>query len=182
MVSIGTRTTMDIIFDIDGTLLDISHRLRHIKQKPKNWKAFRDPKEKTFDVPIMPVISIATALAQSVYPKNRLIFASGRSESERHDTVRSLSKWFLLDGWHDIYNILDFIDDYTVREMPTRPLYMRKEKDYRKDTIVKREMYDQMLEDGYDPKLVFDDRPSVLRMWREIDGLKVVDVGDGLEF
>ena len=60
---------MDIIFDIDGTLLDISHRLRHIKQKPKNWKAFRDPKEKTFDVPIMPVIRIATALAQSVYPK-----------------------------------------------------------------------------------------------------------------
>ena len=93
-----------------------------------------------------------------------------------------MSKWFLLDGWHDIHNILDFVDDYTVREMPTYPLYMRKEKDYRKDTIVKREMYDQMLEDGYNPKLVFDDRPSVLRMWREIDGLKVVDVGDGLEF
>ena len=162
---------MDIIFDIDGTLLDISHRLRHIKQKPKNWKAFRDPKEKTFDVPIMPVIRIATALAHAPYPK-----------SERHGTDRSLSSWFLLDGWHDIHNILDFVDDYTVREMPTYPLYMRKEKDYRKDTIVKREMYDQMLEDGYNPKLVFDDRPSVLRMWREIDGLKVVDVGDGLEF
>ena len=59
---------------------------------------------------------------------------------------------------------------------------MRKEKDYREDTIVKREMYDQMLKDGYKPELVFDDRPSVLRMWREIEGLKVVDVGHGVEF
>ena len=59
---------------------------------------------------------------------------------------------------------------------------MRAEKDYRKDTIVKREMYEQMLVDGYDPKLVFDDRPSVLRMWREIEGLQVVDVGHGVEF
>ena len=103
--------------------MDISHRLRHIKQKPKNWKAFRDPKEKTFNVPIMPVIKIATALAYAPYPKNRLIFASGRLESERHDTVRSLSKWFLLDGWHDVHNILDFIDDYifidTLTKIPT---------------------------------------------------------------
>ena len=30
------------IFDIDGTLLDISHRLKHIKKTPKDWKAFRD--------------------------------------------------------------------------------------------------------------------------------------------
>ena len=32
---------MDVIFDIDGTLLDISHRLKFIQQKPKDWKAFR---------------------------------------------------------------------------------------------------------------------------------------------
>ena len=43
-------------------------------------------------------------------------------------------------------------------------------------------MYEQMLVDGYKPKLVFDDRPSVLRMWREIEGLQVVDVGHGVEF
>ena len=29
--------------------------------------------------------------------------------------------------------------------------------------------------------MVFDDRPSVIRMWRE-NGVKVVDVGDGVEF
>jgi len=181
MASFGTRTTMDIIFDIDGTLLDISHRLRHIKQKPKNWKAFLDPKEKTFDVPIMPVIRIATALMHSPYPPNRIIFASGRSESERVDTVRSLSKWFLLDGWQGIYNPEDFGEGYTLENTPTSPFYMRKDKDYRKDTIVKREMYDHMVADGYKPEMVFDDRPSVIRMWREL-GLKTIDVGLGINF
>ena len=173
---------MAVIFDIDGTLLDITHRLKYIKQKPKNWKAFRDPKQKRWDEPIMPVIRIATALMHAPYPKNRIIFASGRSESERTDTVRSLTRWFLLDGWQSIYNPEDFGEGYTLENVPTSPFYMRKDGDYRKDTIVKGEMYDQMLADGYEPTMVFDDRPSVLRMWREIDGLKVIDVGDGLEF
>lgn len=31
---------MDIIFDIDGTLADCSHRLHWIQSKPKNWNAF----------------------------------------------------------------------------------------------------------------------------------------------
>ncbi len=29
-----------VIFDIDGTLADISERVHHIKKKPKNWTAF----------------------------------------------------------------------------------------------------------------------------------------------
>ena len=59
---------------------------------------------------------------------------------------------------------------------------MRKEGDYRSDTIVKEEMYNQMLVDGYKPTMVFDDRPSVLRMWRELGSLTVIDVGLGVEF
>ena len=44
---------MDVIFDIDGTLLDITHRLHHLnlnestpnseRKGKKDWKAFRDP-------------------------------------------------------------------------------------------------------------------------------------------
>lgn len=29
-----------VIFDINGTLADVSERIRHVKQKPKNWKTF----------------------------------------------------------------------------------------------------------------------------------------------
>lgn len=169
---------MDVIFDIDGTLLDISHRLKHIKKTPKDWKAFRDPKEKVHDEPIMPIINIARALLFN-HPRDRIIFASGRSEVERVDTVLSLSEWFLLDGWQQVTSegkLGDAVETY-----PTSPFYMRKENDYRKDTIVKQEMYEQMLVDGYKPELVFDDRPSVIRMWREL-GIKTVDVGMGVEF
>ena len=170
---------MDIIFDIDGTLLDISHRLKYIKKTPKDWEAFRDPKLKQWDEPIMPIINIARAFLFN-HPRDKVIFASGRSESERVDTVLSLSEWFLLDGWQKITSegkLGDAVETY-----PTSPFYMRAENDFRKDTVVKQELYEQMLVDGYKPKLVFDDRPSILKMWREIEGLKVVDVGMGVEF
>ena len=29
-----------VIFDIDGTMADISERIHHVKKKPKNWNAF----------------------------------------------------------------------------------------------------------------------------------------------
>jgi phosphoglycolate phosphatase-like HAD superfamily hydrolase len=29
-----------VIFDIDGTLADVSQRIRRLKKKPKNWEAF----------------------------------------------------------------------------------------------------------------------------------------------
>ena len=31
---------IDIIFDIDGTILDISHRVKFALQNPKDWKSF----------------------------------------------------------------------------------------------------------------------------------------------
>jgi hypothetical protein len=38
-----------------------------------------------------------------------------------------------------------------------------------------------MVADGYKPEMVFDDRPSVIHMWREL-GLKTIDVGLGIDF
>jgi len=29
-----------VIFDIDGTLADVSERIHHVSKKPKNWNAF----------------------------------------------------------------------------------------------------------------------------------------------
>ena len=73
---------MDYIFDIDGTLLDISHRLKfitgpneHYDTAKKDWKSFRDPKEKRWDEPIMEVINILIALKAA---GNRVIILSGR--------------------------------------------------------------------------------------------------------
>ena len=147
-----------VIFDIDGTLLDISHRLKYIKTTPKDWKTFRDPTLKQYDTPRYEIIAVLVAMYEA---NHSVILASGRTESEREDTIKSLHPY------------IPFVDDL--------PFYMRREGDYSKDTIVKAEMYNQMLEDEFVPELVFDDRPSVIRMWRGL-GVSVADVGPGVEF
>jgi len=38
-----------------------------------------------------------------------------------------------------------------------------------------------MAADNYKPEMVFDDRSSVIRMWRELR-LKTIDVGLGIDF
>ena len=59
-------------------------------------------------------------------------------------------------------------------------LIMRDAHDKRPDVMVKQEIYDKYLKKLNIWK-VFDDRPSVIKMWRE-NGLLVEDVGNGEEF
>ena len=147
---------MDIIFDIDGTLLDISHRLHLIRKKPPDWKTFKDPNLARWDVPRLAIIKVAVALQKA---GDQVLLCSGRTESERESTLQSLSRFF----------------------SPMPMLWMRKDKDYRPDTEVKAEMLKTLRNQGFNPVMVFDDRPSVIRMWKE-NGLTVADVGNGIEF
>ena len=161
---------MDVIFDVDGTLLDITHRLHFLnlnkmmsnseRARPsgsKNWEAFRDPKLKELDEPIKPIVDVLLAM----HADHQIIISSGRTESEEADTKSSLRK------------VIPFIDDL--------PFYMRSEKDYRPDTHMKLTALGKMRADGYNPIIAFDDRPNVIRMWRE-QGLMVADIGKGVEF
>ena len=153
---------MDVIFDIDGTLLDISHRLKFIQQKPKDWKAFRDPKQKHWDEPIMPVVHIFNALLADGH---NMIISTGRMRDEENDTRNSL---------------VHYIPELTAKQGDDSwliPFYMRRMRDYRKDTVLKKEMLNIMRIDGYNPVMVFEDRPAVINMWHE-QGLKVMDVRD----
>lgn len=140
---------MDIIFDIDGTIANLSHRRHFVRTKPSNWKAFNHGM--IADDPITPVIEILKSLDSAGHT---IILASGRGSEFREHT----KKWLLK---HDI---------------PFNKLYMRKEGDFRKDDIVKKELYQQMLDDGYKPFAVFDDRKQVKRMWVNEVGLFVFDV------
>lgn len=89
----------------------------------------------------------------------RIIFVSGREEKFREETMR----WFKKHNV-DVYLLL-----------------MRKTGDFRDDTIVKREIFMDNIKDSYMTLGVFDDRPKVIRMWREL-GLFVLNVGDSNEF
>lgn len=46
-------------------------------------------------------------------------------------------------------------------------LYMRKNLDNRKDTIVKREILEEIRVDGYEPVMAVDDNPAVIQVWHE---------------
>lgn len=57
-------------------------------------------------------------------------------------------------------------------------LLMRTAGDYRKDHIIKAEIYREQIEPHYDVQLVLDDRASVVEMWRGL-GLECWQVAEG---
>jgi len=131
--------TRAVIFDIDGTLADLSHRLHHIKRQPINWDTFFA--ECVHDAPIQPILELARVAVAHGY---KLILVSGRSDEVRQQT----EEWLATHG------------------VPYQELHMRKAGDYRQDTIVKSEILDAILAAGNEIAFVVDDRPSVVAMWR----------------
>ena len=138
------------LFDIDGTVADLTHRLPHIQKEPKDWDAFFAAC--CDDVPINHVID----LIQQLRKHRAIVFVSGRSSQIRSETTAWLEK-HLLGG---------------------EALYMRRAGDYRPDYIVKAELLDQIRADGYEPIMAFDDRDQVVEMWRS-KGIPCAQVAPG---
>jgi uncharacterized HAD superfamily protein len=152
------------IFDIDGTLTDISHRLHFIgatatsfvkeEESPKkDWDSFFNAA--VDDTPIFEVITIARALAKAGHT---LIYSTGRRESSRSITV----------NWFNKYRV------------PMSIIYMRKNDDHREDNVVKSEIFDQILVDYSGEVIggVFEDRQQVVEMYRA-RGCRVFQVAPG---
>lgn len=57
-------------------------------------------------------------------------------------------------------------------------LLMREDGDWRKDDVVKKELYESYIEGEYEVEFVLDDRDRVVKMWREL-GLKCLQVAEG---
>lgn len=145
-----------VICDLDGTLCDIDHRLHHVKGEKKDWKAFfaEIPGDKVRKEIFLKVM-MHEALGRQI------IFVSARPEDHRETT----------ENW---------LDEVFNSQRPHLTLLMRESGDKRPDTEVKKEIYDRYLKHLTITK-VYDDRPSVIRMWREL-GLDVEDCGTGVEF
>lgn len=134
---------MDVIVDIDGTIADMRHR-RHLVNNPhgeSDWPQFFELM--VDDKPIWPVIKIVNALCDSDEWLNILI-CTGRPAIYMEQTQIWLRN-------HGV--------DY-------KEIYMRKEKDYRPDYVVKEEMLLQMRSDGYSPQLALEDKQECVDMWR----------------
>jgi predicted kinase len=70
---------------------------------------------------------------------------------------------------------LSWLDKHKV---PYYDLMMRKQGDFRRDSIVKEEIYNNYIKDKFDVEFVLDDRKSVCEKWREM-GLKCLQVAEG---
>lgn len=145
-----------VICDLDGTLCDIRHRLHFVKRpegEKKDWKSFFA--EIPNDTPRSMVVTI---IMDYIDKGHELFLVSGRPDTYRKET----------ENW--IANLV-----------PYKALFMRRADDKRPDTEVKSDILRSHFKDYSLIKAVIDDRPSVIRMWKE-QGLNVIDVGDGTEF
>ncbi len=138
-----------VICDIDGTLADVSERIHHLKKKPENWNAFFAGMAQ--DKAVHSMVRLCNILRASGV---RITLCSGRSEEHRDETV----KWLAEHGvnYHD--------------------LLLRKDRDRRSDTVVKREMLGSLDKD----KILFvvEDRSRVVEMWRS-EGLVCLQCAPG---
>lgn len=139
------------VYDIDGTVANTDHRVAHVRTKPKNWGAFFAAQEKD-----EPYEDIIWTVRQYYDAGHNIIFCSGRSEAHRNVTTLWLAK----------YNI------------PYHRLYMRPDKDNRKDSIVKVELMKQIEKDFGSIFMWFDDRTQVVDALRE-NGVRVLQVRPG---
>jgi hypothetical protein len=142
---------MNVVFDLDGTLCNIEHRLNLIAKPNPRWPEFY--RACVNDVPEYSIIAIMRAL--SIDQSNRIEVWSGRSDEVRDET----QCWLEAYAPYWIY------------------LRMRKAGDARQDYIVKQEMLDGLPIDER-PELVFDDRQQVVDMWRR-NGIKCCQVAKG---
>jgi hypothetical protein len=149
-----------IICDIDGTIANADHRL-HLLPKMRDdgsyvpsgqaWKEFHEAA--VDDTPHLEIVHLANAVHASGVP---VILCTGRGDETREQTIEWLSR-------------------HGVRWLR---LFMRPYKDNRPDNIVKSEMLDAILADGWKPLFVVEDRARVVQMWRE-RGVRCLQVCEG---
>ena len=129
------------IFDLDGTIANLKHRLHFIQKVPKDWDGFFNAC--FHDTPVRWIIDIMDLLECA---GSRILILSGRSDAVREPTV----SWLHAHG------------------IPYNVLLMRPEGDHRHDEIVKKELLDSYLKGNPEDTIMFivDDRQRVVDMWR----------------
>lgn len=142
------RKHMFVVFDLDGTLADTRHREHFLQREKKDWRGFYAACDK--DDPYHSIIRVLQALYVT---GSEVEIWTGRSGEVADKTA----KWLHEHG-------LGLI-----------PVKMRDEGDHRPDTVLKAEWLNNA---SRKPALVFEDRASVVAMWRS-NGITCCQVAEG---
>lgn len=80
------------VFDIDGVLADVRHRLHHLQRRPKNWHGF------FADAVNDPVLEPGRRAVAEAATSSTVVYVTGRPERCRRDTAAWLAEHGLPDG------------------------------------------------------------------------------------
>lgn len=126
------------IFDMDGTLADVSSIRHHVMGTGRNFDAFHSA---SIDVP----------------PIQQAVDLAHQARTDGHDVIvvtARKAKWRSLTSFW-----------LAMHEIPSDALFMRHDFDDRPDSEVKKDILDRIRQ-RWNPVLAVDDRPSVCAMWR----------------
>lgn len=169
---------MRIVFDLDGTLADGTHREHFITGETKDWDAYFEACDG--DLPMWRTIETLVALYRSLgrdkLPHSIEIW-SGRGEGEGGSVREKTRRWLSLNT----------LREFTIRASPHPEFFygdpvvdlrMRPHGDYTPDNQLKKAWLEAARAQGYPPDLVFDDRDKVVAMWRA-EGIPCFQVAPG---
>lgn len=145
-----------IICDVDNTILDMTHRFHYLDGDKTNWDVFLAEETIMQDKPMWNTVTVVGCLAK-FYP---ILFVSGRNEGIREIT---------LDQIHSLFAMCPLLNGYE--------LFLRKDGDWRSDIEIKKEIYTEQIEPNYSIIAAFDDKSSVVELWRSL-GITTYHTGE----
>lgn len=125
----GARPRTVVVFDLDGTLADVRHRLHLVRARPRDWDAFFAA------APADPPLADGVRLALACARQCGLAYVTGRPESCR----RATEEWLARQG------------------LPAGPLLMRRDGDRRPARTVKPELLRSLAQEQCVTAVVDDD-------------------------
>lgn len=132
------------VFDVDGVLADVRHRLTFLDSRPKDWDGFFAA------APEDPALAEGVLLAQQSARDCEVVYVTGRPERCRRDTLR----WFRR------------------HELPEGQLSMRSNRDHRPARLAKPQLLDELAA-GRVVAVVVDDDLAVCAAY-EAHGYRVI--------
>ena len=131
------------MFDIDGVLADVRHRLHHLQARPQRWNAFFLAAERD------PLLAEGARRLRAAQVEHEVVYLTGRPERNRALT----GAWLADHG------------------LPNGPLHMRPDDDHRPARWVKRNTLRRLARTHANAS-VLDDDPAVVAVL-EADGWPV---------
>ncbi|GAA4953635.1 LNS2 domain-containing protein [Actinoplanes utahensis] len=123
------------VFDVDGVVADVRHRLRHVARRPKNWQAFFAAADRDAALPE------GVELVHRYAADHRVVWLTGRPERLRRVT----ETWFARNG------------------LPAGRLLMRPDHDRRPAREYKHDRLRALAREGM-IAVVVDDDPAVVKV------------------